>query len=361
MAALLEYKCPCCGGAIAFDSATQKMKCPYCNTSFDVETLKSYDEELKNEKPESMEWDTVTGTRWQDGEKENMSVYVCDSCGGEVVGDKTMGATSCPYCGNPVVVKSSFAGMLRPDLVIPFKLDKETAIASLSKHFKGKILLPKVFKKQNHIEEIKGVYVPTWLFNCDVDADVNYRATRVRSWSDSSYNYTETSFYHVVRGGEMGFSNVPVDGSSKMPDDLMESLEPFNYADAVDFQTAYLAGYLADKYDVDADQSIIRANQRIKHSAEDVLRDTVMGYSTVTVQNSSVRFSNGSVRYALLPVWLLSTKWNDQNFLFAMNGQTGKFVGNLPMDKGAFWRWFLGIFGGVGVVASIIAILLTLM
>ena len=42
---ILEYKCPCCGGAIAFDSRIQKMKCPYCDTEFDMETLRQFDEE----------------------------------------------------------------------------------------------------------------------------------------------------------------------------------------------------------------------------------------------------------------------------------------------------------------------------
>ena len=53
-----------------------------------------------------------------------------------------------------------------------------------------------------------------------------------------------------------------------MPDDLMESLEPFYFKDAVDFQTAYLSGYLADKYDVAEEECVDRANLRIKQSTE---------------------------------------------------------------------------------------------
>ena len=135
-------------------------------------------------------------------------------------------------------------------------------------------MLPKVFKDQNHIDEVKGVYVPFWLFDADADAPVRYKATRVRSWSDSNYNYTVTSHYAVIRGGNIGFERVPVDGSTKMADNLMESIEPFDFSDAVDFQTAYLTGYLADRYDVDAQQSIDRANQRIKQSAADAFSGT---------------------------------------------------------------------------------------
>ena len=157
MAGMLEYKCPCCDGAIQFDSATQKMKCPYCDTEFDVDTLKGYDEELKDEKPSEMEWATPGGS-WAEGETAGLHTYSCKSCGGEIVGDDTMAASACPFCGNPIVLTGQFAGTLRPDLIIPFKLDKKAAKAKLQEHLKGKTLLPRVFRSQNHIDEIKGVY-----------------------------------------------------------------------------------------------------------------------------------------------------------------------------------------------------------
>ena len=343
-----EYKCPCCGGAIEFDSSSQKMKCPYCDTEFDVETLKDYDAELSKEKPDDMHWETSAGKEWAEGETEGLRTYICKSCGGEIVGDENTAATACPFCGNPVVMTGNLSGDLKPDYIIPFKLDKKAAKEGLMKHLSGKRLLPKIFKSQNHIDEVKGVYVPFWLFDTDVDADIRYRATTVRTWSDSDYDYTETSFYSVFRGGNIGFERVPVDGSSKMADDLMESVEPFDFKDAVDFQTAYLAGYLADKYDVTADQSVDRANDRVKHSTEAAFASTVTGYTTVNPENSSVRFSNGTAKYALYPVWILNTTWNGEKYTFAMNGQTGKFVGNLPVDKKAAARWTFGLTAAIG-------------
>ena len=340
MAALQEYKCPNCGGAIAFDSGAQKMVCPYCDTEFEMETLASYDEVLNSEQADSMEWETEAGSRWDEGEADGLREYVCRSCGGTIVGDETTGATECPYCGNPVVMMGQFAGALKPDYVIPFKLDKKAAIAALKKHYGGKKLLPKVFSDQNHIEEVKGIYVPFWLFDADADAQIRYKASNIRSWSDSRYNYTETSYFSVVRGGQIGFERVPVDGSSKIDDTLMESLEPYDFADAVDFQTAYLAGYLADKYDVDAEASIGRANERIKKSTEDAFRSTVQGYTSVIPESTNVQLHNGKAKYALYPVWILNTTWNGQQYTFAMNGQTGKLVGDLPMDKGIYNKYF---------------------
>ena len=340
MPTLQEYKCPCCGGAIEFDSSLQKMKCPYCDTEFDMETLASYDAGLKDEQ-DSMEWETSAGGEWQEGEANGLRSYICRSCGGEIVGDANTAATSCPFCGNPVVMMGQFSGALRPDFVIPFKLDKNAAKAGLQKHLTGKRLLPKIFKDQNHIDEIKGVYVPFWLFDTDADARVRYRTTKLRCWSDSEYNYTETSHFLVHRGGSVGFEHVPVDGSSRMADDLMESIEPYDFSDAVGFQTAYLAGYFADKYDVGADESIERANERVKKSAEEALASTVEGYDTVTAESSSVQLHGGKAKYALYPVWILNTTWKGQKYTFAMNGQTGKFVGDLPVDKAAARRWKL--------------------
>ena len=348
MAVLQEYKCPCCGGAIGFDSTLQKMKCPYCDTEFEMDTLKGYDAQLKGEKADSMDWDAAAGSNWQDGETAHLKSYVCNSCGGEIVCDENTAATACPFCGNPVVVTGQFSGALRPDYVIPFKLDKKAAKEALMKFYSGKRLLPKVFKDQNHIDEIKGVYVPFWLFDADADADIRYRATQVRCWSDSEYDYTETSYFSVLRGGSLGFERVPVDGSSKMADDLMESVEPFNFSEAVDFQTAYLAGYLADKYDVTAEESIDRANARIRKSTEDAFAATVQGYSSVTPEGGSVRLQNGKAIYALYPVWLLNTSWNGNKYTFAMNGQTGKMVGDLPLDKAAYRRWLFGLTGILG-------------
>ena len=358
MTTLQEYKCPCCGGAIAFDTQVQKMKCPYCDTEFEMETLAAYDNELHSEGSDDMKWDTSAGAEWTEGETDGLRVYTCKSCGGEIVGDDTLAATACPFCGNPVVMMGQFTGDLKPDYIIPFKLDKKAAKEALKKHYSGKRLLPKVFKSENHIDEIKGVYVPFWLFDTDADARIRYRASRVRVWSDSRYDYTETSFYSVFRGGSLGFERVPVDGSTKMADDLMESIEPYNFSEAVDFQTAYLAGYLADKYDVSAEESIERANARIKQSTEEAFAETVDGYSSVIPESSTVRFNNGSAKYALFPVWLLNTTWKGEKFTFAMNGQTGKLVGDLPLDKGAYRRWLFGIWGIAGAITFALSYLL---
>ena len=359
-AATPKVTCPACKTELNCDTSEKEATCPGCGAEFETEALLAYAAQKENKKQDSMTWDTQAGGQWQQGETDGLRVYSCKTCGGEIVADETTGATHCPYCGNPVVLSGHFAGALKPDLVIPFKVDKKAAIEALNNHYKGKKLLPKVFKDQNHIEEVKGLYVPVWLFDADVDAQVEYEATKVRTWSDSDYDYTETSHYAVIRGGGIGFENVPVDGSTKMDDTLMESIEPFELSDAVPFQTAYLPGFLADKYDVDAEASVGRANARIKQSTEDAFLATVQGYTSVVPVESNIHLKKGRARYALYPVWILNTDWRGKKFTFAINGQTGKIAGDLPMDKGAFWKYLLGVAGVVTAVAFGISYLLWL-
>jgi len=358
MNTLLEYKCPACGGALSFDSGLQKMKCPYCDTEFEVEALQELDEALGQEKPSDFTWESQPEGLWSEEETQNLRSYICESCGGEIVGDLSTAATRCPYCDNPVVMAGQFTGDLRPDLVVPFMVSKEQAKAALQQHFSKKPLLPKLFKSQNRIESIQGIYVPFWLFNTDVEANIRYKATRIHHWSDANYNYTRTSFYSLLRGGKIAFDNVPVDGSTKMANDLMESIEPYDLSQAVDFQTAYLAGYLADKYDVEAEVCKTRANQRIQSSTESSFAGTTVGYATVIPEHTNVQLHGGNVRYGLLPAWILTTRWQDKLYTFAMNGQTGKMTGAFPVCPRRSAAWFAGVCAGVTAIAHLVQMLL---
>lgn len=151
----------------------------------------------------------------------------------------------------------------------------------------------------------------------------------------------------MFRRGSLAFEHVPVDGSTKMPDELMESIEPFDYREAVDFQTAYLSGFFANRYNESASDCEERANERVKNSTQAAVLSTIQGYTSVVPEATSVQLTAGKVRYALLPVWLLTTTWNGNTYTFAMNGQAGKFVGDLPMDKAAYHKWLWGLTAAV--------------
>ena len=133
----------------------------------------------------------------------------------------------------------------------------------------------------------------------------------------------------------MNFERIPVDGSIKMDDAFMESIEPFDYSEMVPFETGYMAGFLADKYDVDAEAAVVRADERINTSAERCLAMAVQGYDSVSSENDCAFTKKASdVHYAMVPVWILTTRYKDEPYTFMMNGQTGEVVGSLPIDEG---------------------------
>lgn len=340
-----NYQCPSCTGPLHFSSDNGKLACEYCGEAFEVaamELLYADKEQATLDAKSEPDWEFVTD-EWGGEEAAHMCAYGCPSCGAQIICDDTTAATSCPYCNNPTVVPGQFTGMLRPDFVIPFKMDKEAAKAALKKHYKGKKFLPKSFSAENKVDDIKGVYVPFWLFDGKSDADIRYRATKKDTYTEGDEEVTVTETYHVVRQGDIAFEKVPVDGSTKMPDAHMDAIEPFDYTALVPFSSAYLPGYLADKYDVEADVCSERANSRIRTSTEESFASTVTGYESKSVESSDIDIQPGDVKYAFLPVWMLNTKWNGKDFLFAMNGQTGKLIGDLPVDRGKFFAWFAGI------------------
>ncbi len=351
---VIEYKCPCCNAGLKYDSKTGEMVCEYCDNKFSVEQLEQLSEiEKEAEEKSDAKWDKYESTKTE----EEATEFICQSCGAAITGDDTMAATECPYCGNPVIIKQRIDGLLRPDYVIPFKLDKQAAKDALKKFYKGKVLLPKMFREENNIDKITGIYVPFWLFDCEANGRMSFDATRVSSWRSGDYQYTKTSHFLVRRSGEMAFEKIPVDASEKMDDAYMDSLEPFNYNEMVDFGSAYLSGFFADRYDVSDEECSPRAAKRVRTSLEDELRATVVGYSGVTTKSSNIKTSNGDIKYALFPVYMLNTKYRGKTYTFAMNGQTGKFVGKLPVSKGRFAAWAAGIAAAVALVAQLILLL----
>ncbi len=339
-----NYHCPNCNGPLQFDATSGKLECEYCSGSFSVEEI----EKLSEPNPEATEdvneeWDTSHLSFDWGEDRDKMRAYECPSCGARLLCDETTAATSCPYCGNPAVVQSQLQGDLKPDYIIPFSTTKEQAEEALRKHYKGKFLLPKAFRSENRIQEVRGIYVPFWLFDGKVDADIRYRATRKHIHRRGDEEIIVTDHYIVRRAGTFAFDRVPVDASTKMPDNHMDSIEPFSYEALKDFSMAYLPGFLADKFDVDMDECALRADRRCTQSTVDALRSTVFGYDTCITQWEHIRIHRGAVHYALLPVWMLNTKWKDKEYLFAMNGQTGRLVGNLPIHWGKFWGLFAAI------------------
>ena len=304
-----NYQCPACTGPLHFDSATGKLVCDYCGSAYEVADIEAQYAARQKKADSAAEAD-----------QKKAAMY----SGLSLPGGK-------------------LSGKLKPEYILPFKLDKNAAIAQLTHYYKGKVFLPKAFKSQNHIAELQGVYVPFWLYDAEADARGSYEGLTTESHREGDYNVTTTQHYDVRREGTAVFTRVPVDGSSKMPNAHMDAIEPFDYSELKPFSTAYLPGFLADRYDEDSNACAERARTRMLNSTAQALHETTHGYSEVNTLREDINLSKLKAHYALLPVWMLHTRWKDNDFLFAMNGQTGRLIGDLPVDKAKVAAWFAAI------------------
>lgn len=354
---VMEYKCPCCNAGLTFSGDSQQLSCEYCGTNFDIEAVKAYNESISENAPKEDQWENAQ-QEWSQEEASHMKAYQCPSCGAQIMADETTAASFCPYCENPTIIPAQLSGGLKPDAVIPFKTTKEDAKAAFLNLCKGKKLLPKFFTSQQRLEKITGMYVPFWLYDCEGAYDGSFKATRLHHWSDSNYNYTRTDHYMLTRQAEAVFEGIPMDGSTKMDDIFMESIEPYDYGELKPFDSAYLTGYLADKYDVESAEGEARVQKRVENSMEGQVESSLIGFSTVVPTSRNIHVKQGNVRYVLLPVWMLNTQFQGKIYTFAMNGQTGKMTGAFPICPKRTAMWFAGIFAGVSAVASLIIAML---
>lgn len=342
----LDNHCPSCRAPLTFNPTLGKWKCEYCGSSFDLEELKKYNN-ASNEKVNE-------GINGDDTEYDS---YRCQNCGAEIVADPNTASTFCLYCGNTAILKSKLSGKFAPSKVIPFKKIKEDAVKAFKGLKKGRPLIPNDFISDKNIEKITGLYVPFWLYDIAVKGSINATATNVKSWTTGDMHYTKTDTYSVIRGGSMEYNMVPRDGSTRFADDIMDSIEPFDYKEMVDYNHAYLSGFLAEKYDIDSDKCSEDAIKRSINSTVDEMKKTIHGYSTVSVTKNNLVGEKIKCEYALLPVWMVNVKYNDKFYLFAMNGQTGEFIGNIPLDKKKTLIYTLSIFAITLVLSILISYL----
>ena len=299
----VNYQCPACGGPLHFASAEQKLVCDYCDSRFEVEEVEALYRERQDKADAKADAAAATPKPVADDAVQELAQnagYICSSCGAELVSDGTVAVTTCPYCGNSAVAPGQLSGDFSPDLVIPFKLGRDDVTAALKEHYKGKILLPKSFVTGNHIDEVQGVYVPFWLYGARVDGEVYFDATNETVTEESDRTVTTTDHYDALRP----------------------------------FSVAYMPGYIANRYDEDCETCKARAERRMEESTISALRETVVDeYDDATVESKQLDYTWEDSDYALFPVWMLSTSWNGKSYLFAMNGQTGRLVGELPCSK----------------------------
>lgn len=341
--ATITYKCPNCDGGLIFDPDSQKFKCEYCLSQYTEEEL-----ELAAEAGS----DGARPEEAASGSLKGCVVYSCPSCGAEVVTDETTAATFCYYCHNPVVLSGRLEGGFEPDYVIPFEYDREKAVEALKEWIRKKKYVPKSFFSDEQLDKMSGIYFPYWFYSCSVDGEMVADATTIRMWTSGDIRYTETKKYSVERSGLMEVKNMTRNALHKANKELVDGVLPFQMEGIREFHMGYLSGFQAEKRDLEKEKFEAEVKQEVREFAVEKLKASVPGYDTISVKKHSENVSGDQWKYGLMPVWVMTyiDKQKDKVYYFALNGQTGKICGELPVDMGRLCILFATVFFPVFLV-----------
>ena len=322
----LGTKCPACGASIDFNPKASKWKCKYCFSEFTLEEMEkvtSGSASKENNKDEKVTKEDV-----------DYYTYNCQSCGAEIIADNETAATFCVYCGNTTILRNKLEGDFKPHYVIPFKTEKKEAEEAFKSLSKGRMFVPKDFTDQKNIEKIRGIYIPFWLYDLHIDGRIAGTATKVQTWVVGDIQYTKTDKYDVARTAHMDFIKIPIDGSTRFDNDIMDTIQPYDYKEMVPYNHAYLSGFYAERYDQESKELQKIPEDRAIKTVENDMLNSIQGYASKSIRDKNFIPKLTNCEYALLPVWMVNVKYKDKQYLFAMNGQTKEFIGDIPLSKG---------------------------
>ena len=342
-----NYKCPSCGAPISFKPKTGGFKCDFCFSSYTEEELTKYMEGLQAKKDNADEGSSASESTGDGGVKQ----YHCNNCGAEVVVGDTSSTAFCYYCHSPVVLSDRLKGDFRPDKIIPFKLDKKEALKHFADWVKGKKYVPSDFTSNSTKEKMTGIYLPHW--QADVIADVDYHATglKISTWQTGNMEYTKTDKYKIDRTGKIELDKFQELAFTKIDKPLINAISPYDLEEQKDFSQGYLAGFSSEQYDIKKEE----IEPVIKERAGDYTKNLIHGSTNyagyIEDEHDNTSYTVQNYAYVLLPSWVLTYLYKGKTYVFAVNGQTGKATGELPVNK-----FKLGVVSAImsGVVAALL-------
>ena len=360
---VMTHKCPNCDGALTFDPSDQKFHCPYCMSIFTEAEVTNYEQKQKDARlVDEATQDTTTATTEQQAttntDAGTMDLFSCPSCGAEIVTDSTTAATYCYFCHNPVVLTGRLSGAFLPDKVLPFSIDKEQATEQFLQWAQKKWFVPRDFFNKAQVEKLTGVYFPYWSVDATAEGELNGTGTSIRIWRVGDIEYTETKQYDVFRQGTMQFNDLVKNALTKnVQKNMVESVQPFQMDQAIPFKNQYLAGFQAEKRDIEYLSLQPEVQQELASYGEELLSDSVNGYTSFSRKHRHFELTEEKNHYVLLPVWLVTYQADDaekKTFYYAMNGQTGKVAGVLPISYQRLGLSAAGIFAIVAILLMIV-------
>lgn len=339
-----SYKCPHCGGNLVYSVEEQMLMCSFCGNGITADKLALLSQ---INPPDQGDAD----------ENEERQEITCNSCGAKIIADKNTSATFCAFCGSPSLVTQRLTKRFRPDYVIPFKITREEALSKIKEFAGNGKYAPKHFFNEKNIKKLTGIYVPFWL----MDSECNIHTQGIGYKEDLK----TTEKYSVISEIYIRVKNVPFDGALNMRDELMESVEPYDCSELKPFNGSYLQGYYAQRYDLSAEKLTDRIMVRLQRYGKQAASESLKGYDRFQWNSCMVGVGELEQKYALFPVWLLTYEYKGKNYQIAVNAQTGKTDGYLPVDKvktnlRLLWHYLVNIMilspfwaGGAAIVLAL--------
>lgn len=339
--ATITYKCPNCDADLTFRPATGDFGCQYCGGAFSEAEL----EALVNQDSLVDEQQETVGN----AESPTAVVYSCPNCGAELVTDSTTAATFCFYCHNPVIMTGRLSGDFTPDCLVPFAISKEQVKEQLIAWCKKKKYIDDGFFSSMQLEKLTGVYFPFWLVDGKIDATLTARSDSMRVWRVGDVEYTETTQYAHVRSGDVSVNELTMGALSREDAELLNGIYPYDLSGLKKFDMKYLSGFMAEKRNIEQDSLSSKATETARSIAEERLEETISGYGLLTGKSLNISGQQFDWKYALMPAWMMTYRYKNELYYFAMNGQTGKIAGRVPVSKSKLNR-LAGIITGVGLL-----------
>lgn len=236
---VLTHLCPNCGGPLLFDPKSQKFHCQYCLSTFTEEEVTAFEakQEDKGIPEESVSEVPLEADTAESPIDDQVGLFVCPSCGAEIVTDATTASTFCYYCHNPVVLSERLSGKFLPEKVLPFQIEQKDAEKAFLDWVGKKKFVPKDFFDKKQIKQLQGVYFPYWVVGADLEGQLQARANRIRVWIVGDLEYTETKQYQVIREGKSTFQDLVKNALKKNePEKMVGAVQPFDLSKAVSFR-----------------------------------------------------------------------------------------------------------------------------
>lgn len=343
---LKKYTCPACGGALSCSDG--KAVCSACGGSYDSAAIDEYTAECAVNSSRSFSWTSYDEKRVNEF---TLPLYGCKNCGAEFYATAENAPKECPYCRTKTSFQSESSQLVRPDIVVPFRQSRQDALSAFHKFIRRKMLLPNEFSFFSD-SDMQGVYVPYWI--CGSTVNGKFRFDCVKQTAERE-KYREDHFM-VIREGGADFSDIAV-SSSAIDGQIMQTIMPYDLH-SNDYDMKTLLDYLTEKTINNPNSAIEKADKELTREMKKLFSDTVSGYSSSEMKSAVLSGSDGTLKLALLPVWVFTQKRKNRTYRFVMNGQTGKFFCELPTSKAKMAAVIAVTAAVVTLVGSVVTLLI---